>query len=269
MIATRRDPGLAGLALIVYLTSASTTGSLNLRENVKAAWANIDVLLKQRHDELPKLVDTCKRYMQFEQETLEKVMRARASVSQASTVGQCRRRRRGGAAAARRRSGGLFAVAENYPQLKSDETFKQLQGRIIALEESIADRRELYNDQVNLNNIRVKVFPGRDHRPEIRFPAGAVAGIRRAKKNATSTSARCSALSPNLELTGHVRQSIQILGSWLPVSSRRPCIRFGTRSRRGAKNRVIEDTPTSRVRSAAQGYVELSGLRRAAAEFRQ
>jgi LemA protein len=50
-------------------------------------------------------------------------------------------------------------VAENYPQLKTDETFKQLQGRITALEESIADRRELYNDQVNLNNIRVKVFP--------------------------------------------------------------------------------------------------------------
>ena len=53
----------------------------------------------------------------------------------------------------------LFAVAENYPQLKSDETFKQLQARITALEESIADRRELYNDQVNLNNIRVNVFP--------------------------------------------------------------------------------------------------------------
>ena len=55
--------------------------------------------------------------------------------------------------------GRLFAVAESYPQLKTDETFKQLQGRITALEESIADRRELYNDQVNLNNIRVKVFP--------------------------------------------------------------------------------------------------------------
>jgi LemA protein len=53
----------------------------------------------------------------------------------------------------------LFALAESYPQLKSDETFKQLQGRITALEESIADRREFYNDQVNLNNIRVKVFP--------------------------------------------------------------------------------------------------------------
>jgi LemA protein len=145
------------VALSVYLVGIYN-GLVGLRENIKAAWANIDVLLKQRHDELPKLVDTCKRYMQFEQETLEKVMRARASVSQASTSGNVAAV---GAAEQQLRAGvgRLFAVAENYPQLKSDETFKQLQGRIIALEESIADRRELYNDQVNLNNIRVKVFP--------------------------------------------------------------------------------------------------------------
>jgi LemA protein len=145
------------LVLIVYVVGIYN-GLVNLRENVKVAWANIDVLLKQRHDELPKLVETCKRYMQFEQETLEKVMRARASVSQASTTGNVAAV---GAAEQQLRAGvgRLFAVAENYPQLKTDETFKQLQGRITALEESIADRRELYNDQVNLNNIRVKVFP--------------------------------------------------------------------------------------------------------------
>ena len=145
------------VALGVYLIGIYN-GLVSLRENVKTAWANIDVLLKQRHDELPKLVETCKRYMQFEQETLEKVMRARASVSQASTSGNVAAV---GAAEQQLRAGvgRLFAVAESYPQLKSDETFKQLQGRITALEESIADRRELYNDQVNLNNIRVKVFP--------------------------------------------------------------------------------------------------------------
>src|SRR6202140_4771633 len=145
------------IAAIVYFVGIYN-GLVGLRESVKVAWANIDVLLKQRHDELPKLVETCKRYMQFEQETLEKVMRARASVSQASdsgnvaAVGAAEQQLRVGV-------GRLFAVAENYPQLKTDETFKQLQGRITALEESIADRRELYNDQVNLNNIRVKVFP--------------------------------------------------------------------------------------------------------------
>ena len=145
------------LAAIAYLVGIYNR-MVAMRESVKVAWANIDVLLKQRHDEIPKLVETCKRYMQFEQETLERVMRARASVNQASgsgniaAVGAAEQQLRAGV-------GHLFAVAENYPQLKSDDTFKQLQGRIIALEESIADRRELYNDQVNLNNIRVKVFP--------------------------------------------------------------------------------------------------------------
>ncbi len=145
------------VASIVYFVGIYN-GLVGLRENVKAAWANIDVLLKQRHDELPKLVEACKRYMQFEQETLEKVMRARASVSAASDSGNVAAV---GAAEQQLRAGigRLFAVAENYPQLKTDETFKQLQARITALEESIADRRELYNDQVNLNNIRVKVFP--------------------------------------------------------------------------------------------------------------
>ena len=149
---------LALAVVLIAYVAGIYNGLVNLRENVKVAWANIDVLLKQRHDELPKLVETCKRYMQFERETLEKVMRARSSVSQASTSGNVAAV---GAAEQQLRVGvgRLFAVAENYPQLKTDETFKQLQGRITALEESIADRRELYNDQVNLNNIRVKVFP--------------------------------------------------------------------------------------------------------------
>src|SRR5271156_3140168 len=100
-------------ALIVYI-AALYNELVGLRENVKVAWANIDVLLKQRHDELPKLIETCKRYMQFEQETLEKVMRARASVSQASgsgniaAVGAAEQQLRAGV-------GQLFAVAESYP----------------------------------------------------------------------------------------------------------------------------------------------------------
>ncbi|MDB6085160.1 MAG: LemA family protein [Gammaproteobacteria bacterium] len=145
------------VAVIVY-GAGIYNGLVGLRENIKVAWANIDVLLKQRHDELPKLIETCKRYMQFEQETLEKVMRARTSVDQASASGNIAAV---GAAEQLLRSGvtRLFAVAESYPDLKSDETFKQLQGRITSLEESIADRRELYNDQVNLNNIRVRVVP--------------------------------------------------------------------------------------------------------------
>jgi len=145
------------LVAIVYVIGVYN-GLVTLRESVKQAWANIDVLLKQRHDELPKLVETCKRYMQYEQETLEKVMRARAAVSTAQARGDVQAL---GAAENELRNtvGRLFAVAENYPKLKTDETFKQLQGRISALEAAIADRREFYNEQANLNNIRIAQFP--------------------------------------------------------------------------------------------------------------
>ncbi len=149
---------LALVAIAVVYFAGIYNGLVNLREGVKTAWANIDVLLKQRHDELPKIVDSCKRYMQFEQETFEKVMRARTAISQASASGNV-----AGVGAGEQQlrtgMGRLFAVAENYPQLKTDETFKQLQARITGLEEAIADRRELYNAQVNLNNIRVGVLP--------------------------------------------------------------------------------------------------------------
>src|ERR1700731_5468413 len=168
------------LALIVYMVGIYN-GLVSLRENVKVAWANIDVLLKQRHVALPKLVETCKRYMQFEQETLEKVMRARASVSLASTSGDVAAV---GAAEQQLRAGvgRLFAVAENYPQLKSDEPFKQLQSRLTALEESIADRRDLYNDQVNLNNIRVKVFPDGMIAQKFGFPSAQLLEFSAAEK---------------------------------------------------------------------------------------
>jgi len=145
------------VVLIVYLVGIYNS-LVAVRERVKQAWANIDVLLKQRHDELPKLIDSCRQYMQYEQETLEKVMRARAAVSQASSGGDVAAV---GAAEQQLRAGvtRLFAVAENYPQLKADESFKLLQSRISGLEEAIADRRELYNEVVQINNTRIDQFP--------------------------------------------------------------------------------------------------------------
>ncbi|MFT3905659.1 MAG: LemA family protein [Steroidobacteraceae bacterium] len=149
---------LAILAVVVVYFVGIYNSLVALRERVKQAWANIDVLLKQRHDELPKLIETCKQYMQYEQETLEKVMKARAAVLQAREtgnvggVGSAEQQLRGGL-------GQLFALAENYPQLKADESFRALQTRISGLEEAIADRRELYNEQVQINNTRVDQFP--------------------------------------------------------------------------------------------------------------
>jgi len=148
-----------GLVAIFLIYSVSIyNGLVNLKHNVSKAWANIDVLLKQRHDELPKLVETCKQYMKFEQETLEKVMKARSSVASAQQQGDIAAL--GQAEGALRLGlGGLFAVAEAYPDLKADETFQHLQVRITGLENTIADRREFYNESVNNNNVRIEQFP--------------------------------------------------------------------------------------------------------------
>ena len=139
-------------AVLIY------NGLVNLKHNVAKAWSNIDVLLKQRHDELPKLVETCKQYMKFEQDTLTRVIEARSKVFTARetqnipALGQAE----GGLRAA---LGSLFALAEAYPDLKANQTFQQLQTRISALENSIADRREFYNESVNINNVRIDQFP--------------------------------------------------------------------------------------------------------------
>jgi LemA protein len=131
---------------------------VQVKHNVSKAWANIDVLLKQRHDELPKLVETCKQYMKFEQDTLTKVMEARSKVFTAreqqniSALGQAE-------GALRATLGNLFALAEAYPDLKTNQTFQQLQTRISSLENAIADRREFYNESVNVNNVRIEQFP--------------------------------------------------------------------------------------------------------------
>lgn len=125
---------------------------------VRLAWSNIDVLLVQRHDELPKLVEVCKQYMQYERDTLERVMKARAGVATARSSGDVNSV---GAAESQLRTGlsGLYAVAERYPDLKANDAFRQLQSRISGLETAIADRREAYNDSVNANNVRIQAFP--------------------------------------------------------------------------------------------------------------
>jgi LemA protein len=133
-------------------------GLVVLKHGVSKAWANIDVLLKQRHDELPKLVEVCKQYMKHEQETLERVMQARALVADARAHEDAAEL---GPAEGALRSGliRLYAAAEAYPNLKANDNFQFLQQRITGLENAIADRRELYNDSVNINNVRLEQFP--------------------------------------------------------------------------------------------------------------
>ncbi len=148
-----------GVVLVVIVYFVMIYNNLvKIKHNVSKAWSNIDVLLKQRHDELPKLVETCKQYMKFEQDTLTKVMEARSKVFSAresqniSALGPAEGMLRGAL-------GNLFALAEAYPDLKTNQTFLQLQSRISGLENGIADRREFYNESVNVNNVRIEQFP--------------------------------------------------------------------------------------------------------------
>ena len=148
-----------GVLLVAVVYAVMIYNNLvQVKHNVSKAWANIDVLLKQRHDELPKLVETCKQYMKFEQDTLTKVMEARSRVfaaREAQNIPQL-----GQAEGALRATlGSLFALAEAYPDLKTNQTFQQLQTRISSLENAIADRREFYNESVNINNVRIEQFP--------------------------------------------------------------------------------------------------------------
>ncbi|ENO89787.1 LemA family protein [Thauera linaloolentis] len=148
--------GLLVLALVYGVIVYN--GLVNLKHGVAKAWANIDVLLKQRHDELPKLVEVCRRYKQFEQATLARVTEARARVAAARETHDVEAL---GAAEGLLRAGlgQIFAVAEAYPELRANEHFTQLQSRITALENGIADRREWYNEAVNLHNVRIEQFP--------------------------------------------------------------------------------------------------------------
>lgn len=149
---------LALVALLGAYAVVLYNGLVRLKHGVAKAWANIDVLLRQRHEELPKLVEACRQFMGYERETLERVVRARSAVAEARQAGDV-------AALGKAESGlraglgQLFALAENYPQLTASDSFRHLQERITGLEHGIADRRELYNEAVNLNNVRIEQFP--------------------------------------------------------------------------------------------------------------
>ena len=145
---------LIGIGGILYLV-AQYNSLVQVKNDIDKAWANIDVLLKQRHDELPKLIETCKGYMQYEQKTFQLVVEARNAYQSAITVPDKTQADNMVTGALKT----LFAVAENYPDLKANSSFLQLQSRITDLEEKIADRREFYNDSVNSYNIRIQQLP--------------------------------------------------------------------------------------------------------------
>lgn len=142
------------LALIFYII-VIYNGFVALKNNIDQNWGNIDVLLKQRFDELPKLIKVCEGYMQHEQKTLEAVVKARSMVNSARSDEQ--RMQAQNMLTDTLKS--LFMVVERYPDLKADAVFRQLGNRVSEIEDQIADRRELYNASVTIYNTRLEQFP--------------------------------------------------------------------------------------------------------------
>lgn len=126
-----------------------------LKFNVEKAYGNIDVILKQRADEIPNLVSVAKHFMNYEKEILTHLTELRFSYNDAS--GSDKKTELANETSRSLKS--FFAVSENYPELKSNNNFIELQKRISELENRIADRREFFNDSVNLYNIGIHEFP--------------------------------------------------------------------------------------------------------------
>lgn len=143
------------LAAVVLYVIVVYNGFISMKNNIDKAWSNIDVLLKQRFDELPKLIKVCEGYMQHEQRTLEAVIKARSMVNNAGTEQEKIQAQNMLTDTLR----SLFMVVERYPDLKADKAFRNLQARITEIEDQIADRREFFNDAVNIYNIRLAQFP--------------------------------------------------------------------------------------------------------------
>jgi LemA protein len=148
---------LLALAVFCVWTVVVYNGLVAARQECERAWFNIDVLLKQRHDEVPRLVEICKGHMTYEQETLERVIMARMTYSAARDLPAQTRASQSVSDSLRL----LFAVAERYPELKANESFAKLSARITELENQIADRRELYNAATTSWNTRIEQLPDR------------------------------------------------------------------------------------------------------------
>jgi LemA protein len=146
---------LGVIALLVIWLIALYNGLVGGRNQAQTAWSQIDVQLKCRHDLIPNLVQVVKDAMGYEQETLTKVVQARNAAAAASGPAQA-----GPAEAAlSQATRGLFALMENYPQLKANDNVKQLQEELTSTENKIAFARQFYNDSTNAYNTRRQTFP--------------------------------------------------------------------------------------------------------------
>ena len=151
-------PGLIALGIVVLLILwfvGSYNGLVRARNNVRNAWSQIDVQLKRRHDLIPNLVEVVKDYMGYEQEVLTNVTKARSVAVAAQGPAQAAVAEAG----LTRALAGLYAVMENYPDLKANQNVSQLQEELTSTENKIAFARKYYHDSVMVYNTRTEVIP--------------------------------------------------------------------------------------------------------------
>ena len=147
--------GVIGVLLILFV--AIFNGLVRLRNQVKNAWAQIDVQLKRRHDLIPNLVETVKGYMQHERGTMEAVTNARNLAQKLASAGAGERAKAEGELSSALSR--LLAVAENYPDLKANQNFLALQEELTSTENKISFSRQYYNDSVLRYNNQTQMFP--------------------------------------------------------------------------------------------------------------
>ncbi len=148
--------GLVGVFVVIFGWAIGIyNGLVGLRNQVKNAWAQIDVQLKRRHDLIPNLVETVKGYASHEAGTLQAVTEARAKAVSAEGVGP-QSQAEGELSAA---LGRLMVVVEQYPDLKANQNFLGLQEELTSTENRIGFSRQHYNDSVMTYNTRTEVFP--------------------------------------------------------------------------------------------------------------
>ncbi len=144
------------LAAIVLWLVGMYNSLVRAKNEVGNAWSQIDVQLNRRHDLIPNLVETVKGYMTHERETLEAVVRARQQAVQVTGSIEDKARVENALSQTLR---SLFAVSENYPQLKANENFLALQEELTSTENKISFSRQYYNDSVLTLNNRIQMFP--------------------------------------------------------------------------------------------------------------
>jgi LemA protein len=146
---------LVVLAAIVLYAISSFNGLVSLRRQTENAFGQIDVQLKRRYDLIPNLVETVKGYMRHEQDTLERVIQARNRAVSATTVGE----KAAAEGQVTQALGGMFALSEAYPDLRSNQNMLSLQEELKSTENKIAFARQYYNDIVTQYNTKIETFP--------------------------------------------------------------------------------------------------------------